>query len=374
MSLDWVFDNLRNKGALTTNFDGWRPIPKDLHPIFTENSWNTGHFVPDNVAERVHDRMERTLSLATNFITVHSCLDWWCTLMNGRIRKIRRRGNPTVEIFDPTEPTWDALEGVRDAFNYLVSKVSFEWRVLESDNCARNVPPDNNGNILIEFNTRYLDYFVTLEEDPELTGIELDQFLRVSYELARTMVHELAHSFFTTRALATGYDLDPHDFPRHSLEEPAAEHGFSWESWLFGGISNHINRRFDCAYGLALEEWLLMPQLWLNISKGENIAEAIHMDYIRDIFTVEFWSDVVLQGKDILVPKLTGVSAQTDLMDLDNDLEKYRVMKYLVDSVRGCYGPEKASDAMRIVLEMDRLREEESTRVRQSQSYMRSLV
>jgi hypothetical protein len=158
------------------------------------------------------------------------------------------------------------------------------------------------------------------------------------------------------------------------LEEPAAEHGFSWESWLFGGISNHINRRFDCAYGLALEEWLLMPQLWLNISKGENIAEAIHMDYIRDIFTVEFWSDVVLQGKDILVPKLTGVSAQTDLMDLDNDLEKYRVMKYLVDSVRGCYGPEKASDAMRIVLEMDRLREEESTRVRQSQSYMRSLV
>ena len=92
MPLDFIYDDLFDKGALTTNFDGWRPIPKDIHLVFT--NWNTGHFIPADVAKRVHDRMARAFSLATNFITIHSCLDWWCTLMNGRIRKVPQERSP----------------------------------------------------------------------------------------------------------------------------------------------------------------------------------------------------------------------------------------------------------------------------------------
>lgn len=108
---------------LTADYSNWKPIPTNIHPIFANDLWNTGALVDFETAQIAHRRIQRALSLATSFITVDTCLDWWCTLMFGEKKAKQKGSDVRVKFLDHVEPTAGALQRVQDNFLAMTARL-----------------------------------------------------------------------------------------------------------------------------------------------------------------------------------------------------------------------------------------------------------
>lgn len=121
--------------------------------------------------------------------------------------------------------------------------------------------------------------------------------LRIRFQLATTLVHELIHSLWYAHF---GCTIEP--FYR---DHRFAELGWTHEAMLYGGAIGPISYRVTMPYGLQIQDWpgqmrvVSYPHLLHYGAQPTKGAEyfPVPMDWLPKFFTQEFWNEVERFGR-----------------------------------------------------------------------------
>lgn len=146
-----------------------------------------------------------------------------------------------------------------------------------------------------------------------MPGTDLESLkMRIKVLLAITLVHELMHSLFmnTNRKQEEPFYMDTR----------VAELGFQWERELFGSRMDCLGGNLQSCYGLAFTRWpgpleepdnphdMLMSHAKWRRGNHWYTEYAVHMAWVRQFFTDDFWNNLERNGVRAFWPKkLLGV-------------------------------------------------------------------
>ncbi|THV95625.1 hypothetical protein D6D27_03127, partial [Aureobasidium pullulans] len=134
--------------------------------------------------------------------------------------------------------------------------------------------------------------------------------LRVKFNLATTMVHEVMHALWRCRYF-------PHVEPYYR-DTRHAELGFQWEQLMYSGVIEGLTTDRGFPYILSTYQWpepedeednreaLMSHKKW---GSGNVPREyAVEMSFIQNFFTLDFWDEVDRYGSSNFFPlKRLGV-------------------------------------------------------------------
>jgi hypothetical protein len=121
---------------------------------------------------------------------------------------------------------------------------------------------------------------------------EASCLLRLRFQLATTLVHELVHALWNAH---TVYSHEP--FYR---DYRYAELGWTHECLIAGGAISSISDRVTSPYGLSIRDWPGTLHEAVDYpdrtdrtkAPGPTIHYPIPMDWLSKPFTQQFWDDV----------------------------------------------------------------------------------
>jgi hypothetical protein len=234
-------------------------LDNEIHPIFQQGQWFLeDHFGPGNIVENdiLWRRMQPSLRLASQFITNPNSMSWWVRLVHGKPHIDKATGKRYIP--EPEDIESEGIAEVAALFermstlirwsfcelNELDGIASLSWRSLREDPYlgAKAIHrsyhlPDQARPILI--NDKYKRYLLS-EKYPANNSACMA--VAVNWNLAITMVHELAHQ--TWFCLMTRWSGEP----LFNIDDGYTELGFSWEASVYG--DGRIGGYIDGRYGL----------------------------------------------------------------------------------------------------------------------------
>ncbi|KAK6002314.1 hypothetical protein QM012_001952 [Aureobasidium pullulans] len=288
------------------------PVVDDLyiHPIFSREMWETQELASRSLP--YWDTLKPVWQLATLLLEEKVMSGFLCGMLDPKCHhEIRRplnsrkcywfeaKHNPTREDL---WSLWDAIWKLKDVvrFGALENQTNSSRTTSGTttpDKSSPGLKPSGCGSkILINEDilsmlcskTKPSDYSVAW-----IPGTDDDSgLLRLHFQLATTLVHELMHSLW----YAHFGDVQEPFFRDHRF----AELGWTHETMLYGGAIGPISDRVTVPYGFCIQDWpgqirvVRYPQL---ITYGAQPTKSVEyypvpMEWLPKFFTQGFWDEV----------------------------------------------------------------------------------
>jgi hypothetical protein len=238
-------------------------IDNEVHPIFRQENWFLeDQFGPDRVEDgTLWQRLQPALRLASVFITHPRLMGWWVRVLLGKRRMDWTTGKRFIE--DPGDQGIEGIERVQAVFEAMSQRVRWSFCDMTKDTAvacaaAYSLPSPSELRIYAPLGSPHRKYRATRNALLVIIGkeyrryIRSDQYLapaaacaalRVNWELAITMVHELAHQFWQHCSAPRTKKFGE---PVLRKGDRKAELGESWEQSIYGEafFGHSINRTY----------------------------------------------------------------------------------------------------------------------------------
>ncbi|KAI9747447.1 MAG: hypothetical protein M4579_007463 [Chaenotheca gracillima] len=342
-----------------------------LHPIFNRHLFGS-------ISDGYWSLIQPALKLATKLITNSAAMPFWHAILCGPLMRLPDDPlphPPPSSLFsrlpasekNPTRAKGDAAGALTG--EQVVATLStlglyrdmIEWRFCElpgwicgqSQRSMKAHPLGGNG-CNVKLNFRYL---AALEPSDihtytDHSGVTLpptrygprtpSRMLRISFALAITLCHELAHAIWMGRSgplFPYGAGTPPHSHPLQPSPLPPCEYepyfeddkltelGYAWEQTAFGGRIYSFSNDFSCQFGIYFERWppgadasLEWGAALASICRGPpDRAHTTHwlvpMTHVRALFTNSFWEeDLMRHGSNGLkYPRTLGIQGNVQV-------------------------------------------------------------
>ncbi|KAI9747458.1 MAG: hypothetical protein M4579_007461 [Chaenotheca gracillima] len=338
-----------------------------IHPIFYRH-----RFI--NASDTDWDLIQPALKLATKMITNPVAMTFWHALLCGSTMRLpdhpaphpppsflisrlpASETNPTRAKGDKARhltreeavATMDALGLYRNLIQWSFGDLTALRAYGITNRAMRAAHPLGGNGSNVQLNHLFLDALDTtglhvfrVPSGAILPRTEFgprtpSQLLRISFKLANTICHELAHAVWKGRCpfvsnLVGGpqsHPLQPPpilqgEFEPYFEDDRLSELGHAWEQTIFGGRVCPFLNDLSCRWGFWFERWpeganslyAANPRLG-SFSRGPPDREnstywLIPMTYVRALFSNKFWDeDLPRHGSNGLkIPRTLGVRA-----------------------------------------------------------------
>ncbi|KAG9677514.1 hypothetical protein KCU99_g1652, partial [Aureobasidium melanogenum] len=293
------------------------PVEEDLyiHPIFSREMWETQELASRSLP--YWDNLKPVWQLATLMLEEKVMSGFLCGMLDRKshheiraplaARKsywFEAKQSPTQEeSWNLWDTIWRLQEVVK--FGVFENKTDSDRALSGASVPAESSPglkPSGCGSkILINEDTLSILCSRTKPSDYSTKWIpgtdDASGLLRIRFQLATTLVHELIHSLWYAHF---GCTIEP--FYR---DHRFAELGWTHEAMLYGGAIGPISYRVTMPYGLQIQDWpgqmrvVSYPHLLHYGAQPTKGAEyfPVPMDWLPKFFTQEFWNEVERFGR-----------------------------------------------------------------------------
>ncbi|KZF24143.1 hypothetical protein L228DRAFT_281249 [Xylona heveae TC161] len=253
----------------------------EIHPIFHHKHWT--HTTP-----KLYEILQPALRLASYFLTHQSCLEYWCTVLLGKV-EFRADVNWNVIIPPPLDKS--DFDTTIELLTGAAGKIRLGWYRHDDIDAFATAVPDTQlsppgQEILLDKNFQKF-------AEKEYKTCSLCHQLRFQFFIALNLAHETVHA---VRQL-----IYPGIEPYFRVYEPEPELGSSWERFTFGNKIQPINLSFDCADGLMTGRIEYLQEL----KQTFVVYSPIPMDFIASFFQEETWSAANAYGRSLFQAPLT---------------------------------------------------------------------
>jgi len=230
-----------------------------ISPLFSQGKIRTGLFqkLPDDV----YTRLTPALQLATLWMNLPATLSWQeKTFFNKPARDTESGKLHLTESQHETQPASDTNTPILKALNkttfIFLSTLNPVTQPLTdpftkgSKSAAYTSAQCKHGDVvdysMIVFHPSWANFLT----NKWATANECERMCFL-FSFAKVLVHEFSHAVGQLSPWGTSGAREP----LHSLTEPRAELGESWEYAVFGGLPREISGSAVCSRAMVLMEW-----------------------------------------------------------------------------------------------------------------------
>ncbi|KAH0372379.1 hypothetical protein KCU65_g1158, partial [Aureobasidium melanogenum] len=285
-----------------------------IHPIFRQDNWTSDDlFRLGYESTRSFKKLKPVLQLATLLLEDENMVGYIFSMLDVASHKeitfggIEKRLGRKIFSFEQRHNLSETERQTVWRELYELSK-SVSW--IEKDMMGKNegfhaVTEGKRGSIEITLDKRHIDH-VCRGASPTEDAIdwipgsdEESARLRVKFNLATTMVHEVMHALWCNK-----YHPDREPF---YMDTRMAELGFQWEQLLYSGQIDNPTQDRGSPYFLYISKWPLSdneegedPTKIMSHKKWGSSAVfqefGVEMSFVQNMFTHEFWAEVDRYG------------------------------------------------------------------------------
>ncbi|KAK6000648.1 hypothetical protein QM012_003373 [Aureobasidium pullulans] len=283
-----------------------------IHPIFRQDNWTSDDLLMGDESNCSFNKLKPVLQLATllledetmvgyifNMLDVDSHKEVTFAGVENRLRRnvygFQQRHNLSGA---ERQIVWKDLCELSKTLWWTEKDMTFEKESFHA------YTRGEQGTIEIVLDKRHLDY-VCREVSPTEDAIDWkpgsdddSARLRVMFNLATTMIHEVMHALWRNKYYP--------DYEPFYMDTRAAELGFQWEQLLYSGQIDNPTSDRGSPYILSISKWpspgekedsptiLMSHKKWGSSNAYQEFA--VEMSFVQNMFTDEFWAEVDRYG------------------------------------------------------------------------------
>ncbi|CAD0107904.1 unnamed protein product, partial [Aureobasidium uvarum] len=284
-----------------------------IHPIFRQDNWTTDDLLIGNETNCAFKKLKPVLQLATLPLEDENVVGYIYGMLDIDSHKEITLAGVRERL--KREAYWfEKRHNLRDTERQRVWKDLYElsknlwWTEKDMTGEKESLHAytrGEQGSIEIVLDKRHIDY-VCRECSPIEDAIdwtpgseEESARLRVKFNLATTMVHEVMHALWRNKY-----------YPKYEpfyMDTRAAELGFQWEQLLYSGQIDNPTGDRGSPYILSINKWpfpggteedskktLMSHKKWGLSNVQQDFA--VEMSFVQGMFTHEFWAEVDRYG------------------------------------------------------------------------------
>ncbi|THW94771.1 hypothetical protein D6D15_01926 [Aureobasidium pullulans] len=312
-----------------------------IHPIFRRDNWNSTDLLCTTTTNEYWERLKPVLQLATLLLESEHMIGYIVGMLDVPSHKkisitakaLKRLGGEVYWFERKHNPSQVEIQKVWKDLYELGNKIMWTEKDMTGDKQVHGYTTGDKKSPEIVLDEEHIN-IICREVSPVQDAIdwtpgsdEESARLRVKFNLATTMVHEVMHALWRCRYF-------PHAEPYYR-DTRHAELGFQWEQLMYSGVIEGptTNRGFpyvgfssndtysqhaDSLQILSTYQWpepedeednreaLMSHKKW---GSGNVPREyAVEMSFIQNFFTLDFWDEVDRYGSSNFFPlKRLGV-------------------------------------------------------------------
>ncbi|KAI4721254.1 hypothetical protein E4T48_02427 [Aureobasidium sp. EXF-10727] len=280
-----------------------------IHPIFRQDNWSSDDLLLGTETNCAFNKLKPVLQLATLLLEDENMIGYIYGMLDVDNHKevtlagVKEKLNRDVYWFEKRHNLSETERQTVWKDLYELSK-NLWWTEMDMTGERESLHAytrGEQGSIEIVLDKRHIDY-VCRECSPTEDAIdwipgsdEESARLRVKFNLATTMVHEVMHALWRNKY-----------FPQYEpfyMDTRAAELGFQWEQLLYSGQIDNPTGDRGSPYILLMSKWpysggnredfkttLMSHRKWGLSDVYQDFA--VEMSFVQGMFTHEFWAEV----------------------------------------------------------------------------------
>ncbi|KAI4730434.1 hypothetical protein E4T49_01792 [Aureobasidium sp. EXF-10728] len=283
-----------------------------IHPIFRQDNWSSDDLLMGTETNCAFNKLKPVLQLATLLLEDENMVGYIYGMLDVDNHKevtlagVEKKLNREVYWFEKRHNLSETERQTVWKDLYELSK-NLWWTEMD-------MTGERERSIEIVLDKRHIDY-VCRECSPIEDAVdwipgsdEESARLRVKFNLATTMVHEVMHALWRNKY-----------FPQYEpfyMDTRAAELGFQWEQLLYSGQIDNPTGDRGSPYILLMSKWpypggnredskttLMSHRKWGLSDVYQDFA--VEISFVQGMFTHEFWAEVDRYGISNFWPRRT---------------------------------------------------------------------